>query len=447
MLPKQRFICMRRTAHRNFLIQSGKHIAEGVADGCPHAQGTMIFGVPVGNIEYIQHILDLKGDKIVSKYATIAKKLHPSLYPEPEYPCRQAHSLIVTRCLQFQGNYWARHVPPKLLDDFASKLDNALLDSMSQCTGVLLRELSPFSQERTLLSMKQGGLGLKLLDDVRHAEWIGGFVQGTSTLIHSTDQNGNCKRGRAHIPSIVNMLGEGSFDVGTETKWEKLLERVDCPFAESLRYVHDATKAKAIKLGTDANSKLICNQPLHSFGFDHEGKRPASSTHAISKEMDEGRAKKLRDTATQEEHSTNMTLQESLSLLHADRFTTLPLMALPNKLGFMADNLFPEIVAQIMGQPSPVCKNFEGHWIGSAGNEQPVDVYGNSVASARFLPGGDYHKASRTIQLCLLGMAKQAGLTAYIERNWILCRLGATLIPHSIPQSHKWKCQSRSDYP
>jgi hypothetical protein len=58
---------MRRTAHRNFLIQSGKNIAEGVADGCPHAQGTMIFGVPVGNIEYIQHILDLKGDKIVPK--------------------------------------------------------------------------------------------------------------------------------------------------------------------------------------------------------------------------------------------------------------------------------------------------------------------------------------------------------------------------------------------
>jgi hypothetical protein len=114
---------------------------------------------------------------------------------------------------------------------------------------------------------------------------------------------------------------------------------------ENLRYVYDATKAKALKLGTEDNSKLICNQPLHCFGFDHEGKSPASSTHAISKEMDDGRAKKLRDTATQEENSTNMTHQESLSLLHADRFTTLPLMGLPNKLGFMAD----EIVAQILG--------------------------------------------------------------------------------------------------
>ena len=86
-----------------------------------------------------------------------------------------------------------------------------------------------------------------------------------------------------------------------------------------------------------------------------------------------------------------------------------------NRRGSCPDILFPEIIAQIFGQPSPCCSHFEGQWIGTGGHELPVDKFGNAVASARYLPGGDFQKAHTAIQVCLLGMAKQAGLTAFME--------------------------------
>jgi hypothetical protein len=160
---------------------------------------------------------------------------------------------------------------------------------------------------------------------------------------------------------------------------------------------------------------LISTQPIINFGFDDEGKRPKSTTASILIECDKAREQKLIKMAKGDEDSNIQTLQESFSFLHCDKYSTLPLTALPDKLGSCPDNLLPEIVAQIMGQPSPSCKHYAGQWIGTDGNEQPVDMYGNSIASSRFLPGDDFQKISTAIQLRLIGMARKAGLSAYVE--------------------------------
>lgn len=88
-----------------------------------------------------------------------------------------------------------------LVDEFVATVDKALLTQLAQCTGLDVASLSHFSRERIMLSMKRGGLGIKLVEDVR-----------TSTLITASDQHGNRRNGRSHIPSIVGLLGEGSFD-------------------------------------------------------------------------------------------------------------------------------------------------------------------------------------------------------------------------------------------
>ena len=95
------------------------------------------------------------------------------------------------------------------------------------CTGIDYREASHFTRERLLLGVKDGRCGLMLLKDIQHAELLGAWMQGTSTLINITDPNGNCRNGRAHIPGIVAMIGEGSLDTGNLHKWRTLLERED----------------------------------------------------------------------------------------------------------------------------------------------------------------------------------------------------------------------------
>ena len=155
--------------------------------------------------------------------------------------------------------------------------------------------------------------------------------------------------------------------------------------------VYDALQEKATRLNLfseiEGSEPLIVAQPLHNYGFDHEGKSPKSVTHIVSQEIGKGRAAYLTVMTKENEASTDHSLQESLSFLHGDRYSNLPLTANPDRLGIFADNLFSEVVAQIFGLPSPCCQQFEDQWIGTDNNEKIVDRYGNAVASARFLPG------------------------------------------------------------
>jgi hypothetical protein len=379
----------------------------------------MCYGVPIGENPYVKRMLAKKAKKITAQGSEIATKLDPSTYPEPDIFCNQALLLLITRCHQFKGNYWVRHVSPLLVDEFVATVDKALLTQLTQCTGLDVAAMSPFSKVRLMLSTKRGGLGIKLLADVQHAEWIGGFVQGTSTLINTSDQQGNRRNGRAHVPVIVGFMGKGSLDAVNTCSWETLLSREDCPVANGLRQAHGALMEKAATLDLivedPAANNLISIQPILNCGFDSEGKIPKSTTASISIEFDKAREKKLISLAKADDDSTSQTIQESLSFFHCDRYSTLPLSALPNTLGSCPDIVLPEIIAQIMGQPSPCCKYYAGQWIGTDGNEQPVDEFGNSVASSRFLPGGDFQKISTAIQMKLLGMAKKAGLSAYAE--------------------------------
>ena len=110
--------------------------------------------------------------------------------------------------------------------------------------------------------------------------------------------------------------------------------------------------------------------------------------------------------------------------------------ALPDSYGYIPDTILPEIFSNFLGQPSPHCRHLTGSWVGTASYAQPVDEYGNSIAASPYLPGGDFQKLSRSIQLALLGMAKQGGLTAHIEGSFFFFRTRTThlLAPiHAFP--------------
>ena len=166
---------------------------------------------------------------------------------------------------------------------------------------------------------------------------------------------------------------------------------------------------------TTPNNTHLCLQDIKHFGFDSEGRRLHSSTHIITDELDKARGSWLTEKAKDTNDSTIQTLQESLSFIQSDRYSCLPLSALPDSYGCIVDTILPEVFSNFLGLPSPHCRHLVGSWVGTASYAQPVDEFGNSIAASPYLPGGDFQKLSRSIQLALLGMAKQGGLTAHIE--------------------------------
>ena len=116
-------------------------------------RGFMCFGVPIGQPSYVKEMLAIKAQKITAQGNEIAQRLDPSKYPEPDIFCNQAHLLLLTRCQQFKGNYWVRHISPLLVNEFVETVDRALLTQLAQCTGLDASSLSHFSRERLMMSV------------------------------------------------------------------------------------------------------------------------------------------------------------------------------------------------------------------------------------------------------------------------------------------------------
>jgi len=77
--------------------------------------------------------------------------------------------------------------------------------------------------ERMRLPIRYKGLGLRESVDRCHTQYIGALAQSLPDLINRTDGN-TVIPGRLNIPSLVAMLGEGSFTNSTSTTpWEHLL--------------------------------------------------------------------------------------------------------------------------------------------------------------------------------------------------------------------------------
>ena len=55
-----------------------------------------------------------------------SKTLDPGRYPHPEIPTRQMQWILTLACLQFQGDYWLRHIDPRLTEQFAKGIDEGI---------------------------------------------------------------------------------------------------------------------------------------------------------------------------------------------------------------------------------------------------------------------------------------------------------------------------------
>ena len=190
--------------------------------------GIKFYGAPIGEKAFVQAFLDKAALKIGTELSTIEERMDPDTRLSPEIPSRQCLWQLILRCLQFRGNYLARHVPPQFTGTFCDSIDAKINSLINTAIGVNLNSTSPFNTERCRLPVCMKGLGVRDMNRRRHSEYIGALIQGLPPLLDRSTHSGATKPGRLHTPGILRMLGEGSFnpppdDTTPSTPWTTLL--------------------------------------------------------------------------------------------------------------------------------------------------------------------------------------------------------------------------------
>ena len=141
-----------------------------IPEGCiTNENGTIVhglkfYGAPIGEPGFVSASLTKAAAKIGNDLSAIEERMDPTHLLCPEVPARQCLWQLILRCLQFKGNYIARHLPPRFTGDFCRTIDSKLDSLIETAIGVNLATLPPFAKERCRLPIRLKGLGVRDLE-------------------------------------------------------------------------------------------------------------------------------------------------------------------------------------------------------------------------------------------------------------------------------------------
>ena len=244
--------------------------------------GLKIYGVTMGSERYINISLNYKVNKIMSNFELIEKRLGSHQLAAPEIPSRQCMwQQLILRCLQFKGNYWARHLPPSMTASFCQIFDKGIQKLVKVAIEVDFDGLSEFNKERFRLPILKQGLGIRDLTTHRYDEYIGRVHQGIIPLLDHTAGDNIKKRGQINTEAIKGMFGSESFiyndDSETKHPWRHVLtQHPNSLHAKGIQKAWNNISDEASRLYGMHNDEVLHTHlltlPPSQAGFMHEGK-------------------------------------------------------------------------------------------------------------------------------------------------------------------------------
>jgi hypothetical protein len=69
--------------------------------------------------------------------------------------------ILTLACLQFQGDYWLRHIDPRLTEEFAGGLDEDIYGVVAKAFGIKINSFLDITQERMRLPICNKRCGLR----------------------------------------------------------------------------------------------------------------------------------------------------------------------------------------------------------------------------------------------------------------------------------------------
>ena len=77
-----------------------------------------VYGTLIESAQFIKHILTNGSTRIMEQIMETTEKMDPNQITALELFGRQSMWALILRCMQFLGNYWARHLPTMTTESF-----------------------------------------------------------------------------------------------------------------------------------------------------------------------------------------------------------------------------------------------------------------------------------------------------------------------------------------
>jgi hypothetical protein len=253
--------------------------------------GLVVCNVPDGSRAFVTTYFAWKGTHVRRGFNVIEHLLDPGRLPHLDIPAGQMLWILTLACLQFTGDYWIRHVQPDYTIEFTESIDAGVEQIFQMCERVDINSWSKHVQEQINLPIQLQGCSLRMAEDRRYVQFMGGMIQSVLPLIVRKDQEGNTIPGRLHMPTVVNMLGKDSIYHPPTSPWETLLSaaRPTSNLKSGLQYtwLHLTQNFQDVATALKTLDKnLLLSQSVERARFNADGTHAPSVTNALTLEME-----------------------------------------------------------------------------------------------------------------------------------------------------------------
>jgi len=162
-----------------------------------------------------------------------------------------------------------------------------------------------------------------------------------------------------HIPSLVDHFGENSFNHPCEQPWGHLLEHSTGDITAGLRQASSKIKHIFEDFAIDGTydpDKCLALQEETRIGFNHDGTRPASVTHALTVQLEtmeyQWWLKEVRMLPTSR--------YDRWAFECSDVFSQQVMLAAPNAMGHLSNDKFVLAFTRYMGQSNCIVRLYFG---------------------------------------------------------------------------------------
>ena len=368
--------------------------------------GMEIVGAPFGDKEFQARWLEEKGHDIarqIKLVATCTALIDP-----------HSGTAITLYSLQTQADFVMSTNLPSMTVRFAEIVDAAIIDAFAKTLGSDLLAINDtltdpsFVPDRAKLRTAHGGAGIRLLHDSE--PFLNTINNVVPQFIDKQDADGNITPGI--FPTLINVLGPGSFDQGNEnTRWTAFLTSGE--IGAEFRAQHEKGKVKhgelinglqQLHIPGSENLVSIFDIPVEQFGTQIK-----KLQRAIRDELQNLKFLQLQHRAGQLPIDDQRRIAFFANSL--DVFSN-QLIGMPHYNVLFTPEEYKAAIAMKFGLPIAALQPFVGDRIRNSANcpQLTLDIYGNHLSTIGGSCGGHTQRLHNSICGMISTSAMQAGI-------------------------------------
>jgi len=321
--------------------------------------GITVSGEPLGTAAFRHHFFDTKTSTIESDINKLASTLR--------YVSSQSLMCLLVYCAQPRLHYHMQNNDPDELRPYIRRVDTALSAATLTATMVDTQTVDAFTRRRFHLPRRLRGTGLRSLEQVAPAAFIGSALLCMPRLIDSTVS------GAGFMPSLTDLFGAGSFDPGNEaTRFQTMLASPSATSAAFRRH----WKQMALTAQLDLNFPRTVDDDLTPLPEVWFLSAPVQAAGTLlvpglpvllcrkhpQKQLTLEREQAILDSLTAEVSTFPSDDKRRMAFLSVDKFGTSMHFcgSWPSKRHIIDNDALHEAYATAFGLPSPRCRPLVG---------------------------------------------------------------------------------------